>query len=171
VAEADPALDDLLARHLSRFQASHARARAQAGPSLFGADRAVDHWTFGHARRAIDDALADAAAHLLGRPREAAAAAAPALRGFVGQVLAVLAADAARPPARESGRRPAPAALDAVRRHGAAQVSAALAGLARGRIDPRLRPPRSRLPAALRDGRWLLAAAGLAALLLLMSSF
>ncbi|MEQ9638833.1 MAG: hypothetical protein RIM84_02325 [Alphaproteobacteria bacterium] len=140
MSDAD-SLNELLAAHFRRFQASHQRARGQAGPSLFGSDRAVDHWTFDYAKRAIDEAIADAVAYALandvGDPS-------PALRHFVDDIQAALKADADAPPANEFGLRPSPAALEDVRRHGAERLSMAQASLTSGRIDPRLKPPARR---------------------------
>ena len=133
-------LDDLLAAHLRRFQASHERARAQAGPSLFGSDRAVDYWHFGHARRAIDEAMGDAVAHMLKHGDTLDPG--PQLRKFVDDVVAELQGDGNAPPANEFGLRPAPEALAGVRQHGMERISLAQASLARGRLDPRLRVPR-----------------------------
>ena len=157
-------LAELLAAHFRRFQASHERARAQAGPSLFGSDRAVDHWTFDYARRAIDEALGDAVGHAL-RKRDRAAE--PTLRQFVADVLATLEADAAAPPANEFGLRPSPVALEAVRRHGQERLAMALASLARGVADPRLQVrPRRRLG----NDKLLLAAAVVAVLLAVLAT-
>jgi hypothetical protein len=163
VAEPD-SLAELLTARFARFQASHERARAQAGPSLFGSDRAVDHWTFDYAKRAIDEALGDAVVLLLQQPQPDAE---PALRQFVVDVVATLEADAQAPPANEFGLRPAPAALDGVRRHGQVQLGAALASLASRHVDPRLKP--ARRPGVGRD-KWLLIGVVIVVLLAVLAS-
>ncbi len=138
-------LDELLEAHLVQFHTSHNRARADAAPSMMGAERSPDHYTFGYARRTIDACLGNVnklivnIAEEQGRdPASLEASARAKVRGFLDEIFGILAREYERPPPGEFGLRPSPEALTQVRSHAEAMFAAAMAAAARGRLDARL---------------------------------
>ena len=164
------ALDDLVDRHRAAFQARHRRVAADAGPSLFGGDRAAEHWTFGHAVDAMERASHEAAALAIataaagGRePAELAGEARRALERLAAEIAAELAADYTRPAASEFGLRPSRSALDAAVRRMQVTVDRMATAAARGRLPDGMLPrPKGG------EGRRRLAGAAAAALLLVL---
>lgn len=144
-AEFDRLLADFLDLDRNRFHARQTRARADAGPSLMGGPRGIDHWTYGFVRRHVDDCLREATEVTLAYAGERAFVPAdliPAFRlrlqRYFGELFLGLEADLTAPAANEYGVRPSRAALAEVRRYADERLRGALTGLARGRLDDRL---------------------------------
>ncbi len=180
-ADFERLLDELLDAHLVQFHTSHNRARADAAPSMMGAERSPDHYTFGYARRVIDACLGNVNRLIVtiadAQGRDPASLEAPArarVRGFLDEVLGILAREYERPPPGEFGLRPSPEALTQVRAHAEAMFAAAMAAAARGRLDARLVRKRSAMSALaerLGGGRrlFLILAAALVVLMIIRS--
>lgn len=133
---------------MHRFKAAQQRARSGAGPSLFGSDRSVEHWTFGYARRAIENCLADVSMLVLTFAQEKAvrsaefeALTAARLQRHIDEIMAALKLDYEHASPNEFGLRPARGALHALETSARQMRQAALAGIVRGKIDRRIVPP------------------------------
>lgn len=144
-ADFERLLDELLEAHLVQFHTSHNRARADAAPSMMGAERSPDHYTFGYARRTIEACLGNVNRLIVNfaedQGRDPAGLEAPArakVRGFLDEVFGILAREYERPPPGEFGLRPSPEALTQVRAHAEAMFAAAMAAAVQGRLDARL---------------------------------
>ena len=143
-ADFERLLDELLEAHLVQFHTSHNRARADAAPSMMGAERSPDHYTFGYARRTIDACLGNVNRLIVSiaeeQGRDPATLEAPArakVRGFLDEIFGILAREYQRPPPGEFGLRPSPEALTQVRAHAETMFAAAMAAAARGRLGGR----------------------------------
>ncbi len=176
-------IDQLLDAHNRRFQAIHQRARAQAGPTMFGGGRAVEHWTYAYAHEVLEDAAADLSRVVVNYCGEAmpdderhrlSGMAERRFTSFSDALCAELQRDRDGPSANEWGIKPARAAVDQVTL-AARRRQAALAGaLAQRRIlpNPRRDSVVRRLAERLGGGDRLILFAALAVgLVVLLASF
>lgn len=136
---------EFLEKDLNRFRSMHQRARADAGPSLMGGARGIDHWTYDWARRATLYSLQEASVVILGyaermdvQPADLVQRARPALAEHYRSMSALLEDDITGPPANEFAVRPSREALAEVERFMRNRSERAMAAVARGRVDEEL---------------------------------
>jgi hypothetical protein len=138
-------LDEFLERDLRRFEVRHARARSEAGPSLMGGPRGIEHWTYEYVRRQVDDCLRDASMVVLEYASETGVET-PSLIPVTQARLAAhfksiverLRAELNGPAAHEYDVRPSPEALRQAELYADQRLRKALSAIGRGRLEPSL---------------------------------
>lgn len=144
-------VDQLLDAHERRFQGIHQRARVQAGPTLFGGGRGVEHWTYAYAHEALEDAAADLSRITLNycpddmpndRRHGLARMVQDRFAGFCTRINQVLEKDRDGPATNEWGLKPSREALGQVARAGERHRAALAGSLAQRRMLPNPRRDR-----------------------------
>jgi hypothetical protein len=139
-------LDEFFELDFLRFKGRHARARADAGPSLMGGPRGIDRWTYGYVREHTDDCLREVstvvvafAGESFSEPGTGERLLRPRLRRHFEEIFELLGQDRRDGSAHEFSVLPAKEALYAAREYTDRSLGPALEAVARGQVEPRLK--------------------------------
>ena len=162
-------LESILEYHIERFYSKQVRARAEAGPGLFGqggflkGGKGTDYWTLDYAKENIDFCLYDVAVAALQYKTDIGTGWPEAERRLAAR-LGELNIGKEVHRYNEFGLRPPPEVIDRVAAHADQRLAAMLGALNRGLIDPRLQAVAEQ---PVPSGKWLLG--GLLLVLLLLA--